>query len=176
MTTATDTQPTTDPGPVMPVVVPLDEMERLFAATTQGQWRTLADSYQPAEWFVVVGPGIFGEAVIAGPSEAMTANPDFEWIAAMHNAFPSLVAMLRRDAERSLPVDREWLESFGLTDWSTLRDEKLYRIADGLTVRCFAKVGGWGNYELWTPRQRLNAMLTRGDVVDLLNVLGKSRY
>lgn len=175
MTTQADNRTAETSGQIAPVVVPLDELERLFAMTTQGEWRTLADSYTPAEWFVVVGPGIFGQAVIAGPSEAMTANADFDWIAAMHNAFPRLVAALKRErAERAEPITDEWLNAMGFFDDSATYDMKRFELAPGVRVVKTACVGGWNPFEIWTGmgRGHVKERATRGDVVDIVKALG----
>lgn len=86
----------------------IDRLAELHAKTTQIEWRTIADSYTPPEWFVVAGPGIFGQEIITGPSEPITENHDFAFIAAAHNELPHLLAELRRLREFEATVRTEW--------------------------------------------------------------------
>ena len=82
--------------------IDIDKLEALHAATTTGEWRTIADSFNPPEHFIVSGDGVFGSEQIAGPSAAMTVNADYDFIAASHNELPAILSELRllREFER----------------------------------------------------------------------------
>ena len=74
----------------------ISEAREAFVKTTQGEWKTVADSYSLPEWFVVSGDGTFGQGQIAGPSEPCSECDDFEWIAKSHNDYPAMLDELER--------------------------------------------------------------------------------
>lgn len=75
--------------------IDIENLRELHAATTQGEWRTIADSFDPPEWFIATSEGVFGDCIF-GPSEAMPVNHNYEFAVRAHNVWPALLDELER--------------------------------------------------------------------------------
>ncbi len=87
-----------------------EELRELHEAATPGPWRVLKDALDPPEHWIVAGGGLFGSAQIAGPSEAMLDNPDFELVVAMRNELPRLLAEkaeLTKELESGVSINQD---------------------------------------------------------------------
>jgi len=74
-------------------MIDLDELERLYQETTQGEW----GCFDPVNNHVVTTDLVDG--MYGYPSAEMVGTPDYDFTIAVKNAFPALLA-LARDGER----------------------------------------------------------------------------
>jgi len=80
--------------------VNLDELERLYQETTQGEW----GCFDPVNNHVVTTDLVDG--MYGYPSAEMVGTPDYDFTIAVKNAFPALLA-LARDGERYREMEQK---------------------------------------------------------------------